>query len=106
MRSKKSGLDNAPTTEGKAESPDESVKAGQTDLSRRKVITRVGLVATLLAIGGQVAIHVSLRSTAGAQMQSAEPRKMARRAGSDKERAAAGSPRSADWGSFASWRVS
>lgn len=53
MRSKKSGLDNAPTPEGKPESPDESVKGGQPDLRRRKLISRIGLGATLLAIGGQ-----------------------------------------------------
>ena len=53
MRSKKSGLDNAPTPEGKPESPDVTVKGGQTDLSRRKLISRIGLGATLLAIGGQ-----------------------------------------------------
>ena len=53
MRSKKSGLDNAPTPAGKAESPDESVKGGQPDLRRRKLISRIGLGATLLAIGGQ-----------------------------------------------------
>ncbi|HSD46122.1 MAG TPA: Rieske 2Fe-2S domain-containing protein [Pyrinomonadaceae bacterium] len=60
MRSKKSGLDNAPTPEGKPESPDESVKAARTDLSRRKLISRVGLGATLLAIGGQA--YAFLRS--------------------------------------------
>ena len=53
MRSKKSGLDNAPTPAGKPESPDESVKGGQPDLRRRKLISRIGLGATLLAIGGQ-----------------------------------------------------
>jgi menaquinol-cytochrome c reductase iron-sulfur subunit len=60
MRSKKSGLANAPTPDGKAETPDESVKAGKTDLSRRKLITRVGLGATLLAICGQA--YAVLRS--------------------------------------------
>jgi cytochrome b6-f complex iron-sulfur subunit len=50
MRRKKSGLDDAPTPEGKPESPDGS---GRTDLSRRKLISRIGLGATLLAIGGQ-----------------------------------------------------
>ena len=60
MRSTKSGLDNASTHEGKPESPDEAVKAGKTDLTRRKLISRVGLVATLLAIGGQA--YAFLRS--------------------------------------------
>ena len=53
MRSKKSGLDDAPTPEGKPKSPDESVKTARTNLSRRKLISRIGLGATLLAIGGQ-----------------------------------------------------
>src|SRR6266540_3522456 len=53
MRSKKSGLDNAATPQGKPESPDEANKYPKTDLSRRKLISRIGLGATLLAIGGQ-----------------------------------------------------
>ena len=53
MRSKKSRFDNVANPEGKPESPDESVKSGNTDLTRRKLLTRVGVVATLLAIGGQ-----------------------------------------------------
>ena len=53
MRSKKSGLDNAATPEGKPESPDESVRGRPTDRLRRKVISRIGVGATLLAIGGQ-----------------------------------------------------
>ena len=60
MRSKKSGLDNAPTAEGKPESPDESVKADGPDLSRRKLITRIGLGATILAFCGQA--YAVLRS--------------------------------------------
>lgn len=60
MRSKKSGLDDAPTKAEKAASPDESVKAGKTDLSRRKLIARVGIGATLLAICGQA--YAVLRS--------------------------------------------
>ena len=60
MRSKKSGLENAPTPEGKPESPDESVKTAKTDLARRKLISRIGLGATLLAIGGQA--YAFLRS--------------------------------------------
>ena len=53
MRSKKSGLQNGPSPESKAKSPDESVIANDTNLSRRKLISRIGLGATLLAIGGQ-----------------------------------------------------
>jgi Rieske Fe-S protein len=60
MRSTKSGPDNAPTPVGKPKSTDESIKAGQADVSRRKVISRIGLVATLLAIGGQA--YAFLRS--------------------------------------------
>ena len=60
MRSKKSGLENAPTPEGKPESPDQSIKAGRPNLSRRKLIARIGLGATLLAIGGQA--YAFLRS--------------------------------------------
>ena len=57
MRSKKSGLENAPTTEGKPASLVESVKP---DITRRKLIARIGLGATLLAIGGQA--YAFLRS--------------------------------------------
>ncbi len=53
MKSGKSELDNAATAIGKPESPDEAVKSGKTDLSRRKLISRIGLGATLLAVGGQ-----------------------------------------------------
>ena len=53
MRSKKSEQVDAPTLESKAESPDESVKAGKPDFFRRKLIARIGLGATVLAIGGQ-----------------------------------------------------
>ena len=60
MRSKKSELDNAPTPEGKPESPDKSVRSGPTDRTRRKLISRIGLGATLLAIGGQA--YAFLRS--------------------------------------------
>lgn len=60
MRSRKSEPEPAITPEGKAESPDESVKAGQTDFFRRKLITRLGLGATLLAMGGQA--YAFLRS--------------------------------------------
>jgi menaquinol-cytochrome c reductase iron-sulfur subunit len=60
MKSRKSELDNRATPGGKAESPDEAVRAGRTDLSRRKLITRIGLGATLLAVGGQA--YAFLRS--------------------------------------------
>lgn len=60
MRSKKSEQADAPTPEGKAESPDESVKAGKPDFFRRKLIARIGLGATILAIGGQA--YAFLRS--------------------------------------------
>ena len=60
MRSKKSGLENSPTPEGRPESPDESVKNGKRDLTRRKFISRVGIGATLLAMGGQA--YAFLRS--------------------------------------------
>ena len=60
MRSKKSGPADAPTPERKAETPDESIKADRTDLSRRRLITRVGLGATLLAVCGQA--YAVLRS--------------------------------------------
>lgn len=58
MRSRKSGLENAPTREGKPNSPDESVST--TNHTRRKLIARIGLGATLLAIGGQA--YAFLRS--------------------------------------------
>ena len=52
MRSKKSGPENAGKPFGSRETPDESAKAG-VNLTRRKLISRVGLGATLLAISGQ-----------------------------------------------------
>jgi cytochrome b6-f complex iron-sulfur subunit len=60
MRSTKSGPENAAIPEPKAESPDESVKAGRTDLSRRKLLARIGLGATIVAICGQA--YAVLRS--------------------------------------------
>lgn len=60
MKSRKSELDNRATPSGKPESPDEAVKAGKTNLSRRKLISRIGLGATLLAVGGQA--YAFLRS--------------------------------------------
>ncbi|HSE29979.1 MAG TPA: ubiquinol-cytochrome c reductase iron-sulfur subunit [Pyrinomonadaceae bacterium] len=60
MRSKRSGLADAPTPERKPESPDESIKAGKTNLTRRKLISRIGLGATILGISGQA--YAFLRS--------------------------------------------
>ena len=60
MRRKKSEPDNAATPEGKAASPDEEKKNGPADFSRRKLITRIGLGATVLAVGGQA--YAFLRS--------------------------------------------
>jgi menaquinol-cytochrome c reductase iron-sulfur subunit len=53
MRSKKSEPEAAPRVAGSRETPDESAKSGGVSLMRRKVISRIGLGATLLAIGGQ-----------------------------------------------------
>lgn len=53
MRSKKSAPESSEHPTRKAETPDEAKKNGRTDLSRRKLISRIGLGATLLAIGGQ-----------------------------------------------------
>ena len=53
MRSKKSEPEDAARVSGKAATPDETAKSG-VNLSRRKLITRIGLGATLLAMGGQV----------------------------------------------------
>ena len=53
MRRKKSLPDGAPRTSGKPESPDESAKSGGINEGRRKLISRIGLGATLLAMGGQ-----------------------------------------------------
>ncbi|HSQ24705.1 MAG TPA: Rieske (2Fe-2S) protein [Pyrinomonadaceae bacterium] len=53
MRSKKSAPESSELPSRKAETPDEAAKNGRTDLSRRKLISRIGLGATLLAIGGQ-----------------------------------------------------
>jgi len=53
MRSKKSGYENAAKPAGLPVTPDESKKSGGINLTRRKLISRIGLGATLLAIGGQ-----------------------------------------------------
>jgi len=53
MRSKKSGLENPTKPANSRQKPDESAKSGGVNLTRRKLISRIGLGATLLAIGGQ-----------------------------------------------------
>lgn len=54
MRSRKSGSENAAHPGGKAVSPDESAKGNNVNLARRKLIARLGIGATLIAMGGQV----------------------------------------------------
>lgn len=54
MRKKKSGPENVIAASPSPESPDETVKTSGVNLARRKLVARVGLGATLLAIGGQV----------------------------------------------------
>jgi cytochrome b6-f complex iron-sulfur subunit len=49
MRSRKSGSESP----SKPVTPDQSVKSGGVNLTRRKLISRIGLGATLVAIGGQ-----------------------------------------------------
>ena len=54
MRSKKSGPENAAKPAGLPETADESASsAAATNLTRRKLLTRLGIGATLLALGGQ-----------------------------------------------------
>jgi menaquinol-cytochrome c reductase iron-sulfur subunit len=53
MRSKKSDFENATRPSGSPESPDVSAKSSGVNLARRTLISRIGLGATLLAIGGQ-----------------------------------------------------
>ncbi len=58
MRSRKSGLDNAATPTGEPLTPDESLKAEgvaspRSQPSRRKFLARLGIGATILALGGQ-----------------------------------------------------
>lgn len=53
MRKKKSGLEEVATSYPSAESPDKSAKTGEVNQSRRKLLSRVGIGATLLAMGGQ-----------------------------------------------------
>ncbi len=60
MRKKKSGLEEVAKPYPSAESPDESAKSDGVSLSRRRLISRVGIGATLLAMGGQA--YAVLRS--------------------------------------------
>lgn len=53
MRRKKSESENPPKHSRSRETPDESATPGGVNLHRRKLISRIGLGATLLAIGGQ-----------------------------------------------------
>lgn len=53
MRKRKSESENPATAYASPESPDESAKTRGVNLSRRKLVARVGLGATLLAMGGQ-----------------------------------------------------
>ncbi len=53
MRSKKSGPENAAKPFASPETPDESAKSGGINMTRRKLISRIGVGATLIAIGGQ-----------------------------------------------------
>lgn len=54
MRSRKSGSENAAVPGSKVVSPDESAKGNNVNLARRKLIARLGIGATLIAMGGQV----------------------------------------------------
>lgn len=53
MKKKKSGLDTEAKPSGSPASPDKSAPAGGVNLGRRNLLSRIGLGATLLAIGGQ-----------------------------------------------------
>jgi cytochrome b6-f complex iron-sulfur subunit len=60
MRKKKSELEEVAKPYPSPDSPDESAKGGGVNLSRRRLISRVGIGATLLAMGGQA--YAVLRS--------------------------------------------
>ena len=60
MKKQKSGLEETASPYPSPESPDEAAKSGGVNLSRRKLISRVGIGATLLAMGGQA--YAVLRS--------------------------------------------
>lgn len=53
MRRKKSPPETTATPAGKPESPDRAAQANGVNEGRRKLISRIGLGATLLAMGGQ-----------------------------------------------------
>ncbi len=53
MRRKKSESENSVKPFGSRETPDESVKSGDVNIGRRKLISRLGLGAILVGIGGQ-----------------------------------------------------
>ena len=53
MRRKKSESENSVKPFGSRETPDESVKSGDVNIGRRKLISRLGLGAILIGIGGQ-----------------------------------------------------
>lgn len=53
MKRKKSQPETAATATGKPESPDRAAQASGVNEGRRKLISRIGLGATLLAMGGQ-----------------------------------------------------
>lgn len=53
MRREKSPPNNVQKASGRPESPDESARAGGINVGRRKLVSRIGLGATLLAMGGQ-----------------------------------------------------
>lgn len=60
MKSKKSEFEPAARPAALPDTPDESKKPAGVNLTRRKLISRVGIAATLLAIGGQA--YAFLRS--------------------------------------------
>jgi menaquinol-cytochrome c reductase iron-sulfur subunit len=53
MRRKKSESENSVKPFGSRETPDESVRSGDVNIGRRKLISRLGLGAILIGIGGQ-----------------------------------------------------
>jgi cytochrome b6-f complex iron-sulfur subunit len=53
MKSRKSEPEAAAKPPGLPQTPDESAKAGGVNLTRRRLISRIGLGATLIAVGGQ-----------------------------------------------------
>lgn len=53
MRREKSPSDQVQKPSGRPQSPDESARSGGINIGRRKLLSRIGLGATLLAMGGQ-----------------------------------------------------